>query len=256
MNAQRLSADLQLACTLILLATAVFVFSCRLTTFESVTPPNGNSVVGRLLGSSCAAIGNRFYAEADRYFHSGVGHVRDVVMRKDWFFRIDTLLRPSVHTHLAGRKVADILPWMKLATRMNPANSETYLVTAFWLGQMREYDAAHRVLAEARHNIPLSHEIALEEGRIFLHEGNDDAAYRCFLACIALAEKKEPEDDDARRNVRAALLYKASIDKRRDDISALRTGASSSGNAESRTGTPSATCGRLNPHPGGGFTNE
>lgn len=215
MKALRVSPELQVACTLISLVAAVFIFSCRLTAFESVTPKTGNSVLGLLLGSTCAVVGDRFYTEADRYFHSGLGHHHEVATRKDWFFRIGDILRPSVHTHLAGRKIADILPWLKLATRMNPAKSEFFLVTAFWLAQMGEYESAHTVLAEARRNIPFAPEIALEEGRIFLHQGRTNDAYRCFTACITLAGRKAPDDDDARDSLRAASLYKARIDEQR-----------------------------------------
>jgi predicted negative regulator of RcsB-dependent stress response len=100
---------------------------------------------------------------------------------------------------------------------MNPANSEAYLVTAFWLSQMGKFDAAHEVLAEARRNIPFAPEIALEEGRMFLHEGNDNAAYQCFTACIAFAERKAARSDDVRYALRSSLLFKASIDERRSE---------------------------------------
>lgn len=215
MSGQGNSPRLWLACGLVALAMAAFILSCRLTALAPGTPSGGNSVVARLLGGSGALLGERFYEEADRYFHSGVGHHRDVVERKDWFFRIGGLMRPQEHVHLAGYKVADILPWLNLATRVNPGNVEPYLVAAFWLGQLGEYEEAHAVLAQARRNIPFSHEVALDSGRLFLHQGNDDAAYRCFKACIAFAGRKGPDDEDALRNLKAARLYTARIEERR-----------------------------------------
>ena len=266
MSGQHLTTELRLACGLIALATAAFVFSCRLTAFEAMTLPSGQSVAARLFGSSCAIVGDHFYAEADRYFHSGVGRFREVKARKDWFFRIDGLLHPSTHTHLARHKVADILPWLKLATRINPGRSEPYLVSAYWLGQLGDYEAALTVLAEARRHVPLSEEIALETGRLLLHQGNDDAAYRCFMTCIALAERKAPDDDNSRGNLRAALLYKASLDKRRTDASALERSykritelfpeEALSHTATNREGTNAATGGRSNQHHAEGSGHE
>jgi tetratricopeptide (TPR) repeat protein len=209
---------------LVALETLVFVFSCRIAAARGPSAGGGTSIIARLLGSGRVAVSGHFYEVADLYFHRGVGHQHARKARNDLFFRINAVLHPATPIHLAGHDVRDIMPWLRLATQIEPQNVEAYLVTAFWLGRMGERRAARGVLAEARRNNPFAEEIALEEGRLFLKEQDYGRAYASFSRCLALLDRAGVTNDEARYDQRAALLYKAAIEEmRHDTTSVVRT---------------------------------
>jgi tetratricopeptide (TPR) repeat protein len=103
------------------------------------------------------------------------------------------------------------MPWLDLATRVNPQNQEGYLVAAFWLaGEAQRPELALGILDNAQCNIPYAYEVQLEKGRILLHTGEHRVALQAFSAAIAFWEKTaDPTDPDQLLDKAEALLYRA-----------------------------------------------
>src|ERR1700744_6707479 len=124
-----------------------------------------------LLGDSRRMFANEFYVKADAYYHSGyyptifdnneafkTPHMAEdtgavashnqgeetafMGPPRDWIDAFARNFIPNRHTHLdqggpkddlsTSSEVREILPWLDLATEMNPDDIRTYLVTSFW----------------------------------------------------------------------------------------------------------------------------
>jgi tetratricopeptide (TPR) repeat protein len=81
----------------------------------------------------------------------------------------------SHHTHLTekGTNAArEILPWLKLAAKMDPNKIESYTVAAYWLRDLGKKEEAETFLREGLRRNPHSFELLLELGRCYF-ERND-----------------------------------------------------------------------------------
>jgi tetratricopeptide (TPR) repeat protein len=79
----------------------------------------------------------------------------------------------SSHTHLTekGTNAArEILPWMKLASQLDPTKVDSYTVGAYWLRTLNRADEAEQFLREGLRRNPQSHEILLELGRLYFDQ--------------------------------------------------------------------------------------
>jgi len=160
------------------------------------------------------ALSGNLYMTADLYFHRGVGHTVNLAFRNDFFQRLKGSASPSLHTHLARYDVSEMMPWLRLATRLNPQDVETYLVTAFWLAkESGRPDLAIELLTEAQVENPFDYRIQLEKGRIHLKQKNYHAAADALDAAIAFWPSGFPDNRDTRFDRASALLYRAMIDE-------------------------------------------
>ena len=188
-----------LVCVLLICA---FSLACQLIAVSASAPQteNAQSLAGALVADSRVAIGSQFYTQADVYFHRGVPHSKSHAFDDDIFQRVRNAVSPQQHVHLSGPSdITEIMPWLDLATRINPQDEESYLVAAFWLaGQAQRPDLALHILNNAQCNIPYSYTIQCEKGRILLHEGEHDLALQAFNAAIAFwdvkADANHPDD--------------------------------------------------------------
>ena len=160
-----------LVCVLSLMA---FSIACRLAPAYTLAAEHASaSLAQTIFGDTRIAIGSRLYTQADVYFHRGVPHQQECAFGSDLYQRLRDEVSPSQHVHLEGATdIREIMPWLDLATRANPEDSESYLVAAFWLS-----NSAHRpelaldVLDRAQRNIPYAYDVQLAKGRLFLHTG-------------------------------------------------------------------------------------
>lgn len=92
-----------------------------------------------------------------------------------------------------GGDVREMLPWLKIATSLDPNNVETYTVTAFWLRtKLHRIPEAEQVIREGLRNNPRNPSLLFELGRIFFQDRKDlDRARNVFEAGIASWDKTE-----------------------------------------------------------------
>jgi len=159
------------------------------------------------LGDSRRLFAKHAYVKADAYFHSGyypsiydtrpavgdmhmTAHARNkqhsdndesyLGKPKDWIDAFSRHFYPNVHRHLGEGpghnqgEEREILPWLQLAATLDPDQTETYLVAAYWLrmrlGQVRE---AELFLREGLRAKPGDCDLLFELGRIYYENHHD-----------------------------------------------------------------------------------
>lgn len=173
---------------LLLLWGAAFAMACRLKA-SAISGPAGrdDSAAARFLGAGREALGHSFFDEADTYFHLGVGHVRHEALSNTLFQTWGKAIQPSGHEHAAGHDVREILPWMRLATDMDPHNVDAYLTTAFWVATaIRRPDVAESILLEAQRENPRDYRILNERARLLFGKEDDVQAAALLDAALQL----------------------------------------------------------------------
>lgn len=170
------------------------------------------------IGSGQRLFAESFYREADVYYHSGyyptiydnreafqtehIGEDTGAVASRNHGDEIGFLGRPldiidsfgrhfypSRHTHLdeggpagdlsTSYRVAEILPWLKIASKLDPEDVKTYLVMAYWLrSKLNQVSDAERVLRAGLRNNPGNPQLLFELGRIDFDNYHDRAGAR------------------------------------------------------------------------------
>lgn len=93
---------------------------------------------------------------------------------RDWIERFGRNFIISEHTHLAGSKEKEILPWLRISAELDPHRIDTYTVASFWLRkEMGKPQEAEKFLREGIRNNPNSHELLLELGRVYAENYQD-----------------------------------------------------------------------------------
>jgi tetratricopeptide (TPR) repeat protein len=192
-----------------------------------------------LLGEGRRLFANEFFVMADVYFHSG--YYPSIFDRQDtdqdvakpalgqadqdstsddflgpppdWIAALERHFVPNQHTHLnsggpSGHEnaasVQEILPWLKLASELNPQYIRVYRVGAYWLRRLHKPEQAREFLFEGLHNNPHNSELLFDLGWLYdidFHDPNRArnvwlAALRCWRA----------QDDDAKTSVEGKRL--------------------------------------------------
>jgi tetratricopeptide (TPR) repeat protein len=165
-------------------------------------------VLTALMGDSRRLFANHFFAMADAYFHSGFyptifdtakteerTHISEVAHEqgqeheeheetflgqpKDWIERFGRHFYPTVHTHLSGANVQEILPFLKLSAEMDPNRIDTYITTAYWLRtSLKRPEEAEQFLRQGLRANPDSYEIYLELGRVYFYNKREPSVGR------------------------------------------------------------------------------
>ena len=163
-----------------------------------------------LLGDSSRIFANNFFVKADAYYHSGYyptifdnkeafqtphiaedtgavashnqGEETDFMgPTRDWLDAFGRHFIPNRHTHLdeggptddlsKSSQVREILPWLKLSSRLDPENIKTYLVMAYWLrSKLGKPSEAEQVLREGLRPNPGNPQLLFELGRIYYQD--------------------------------------------------------------------------------------
>lgn len=193
-----------------------------------------------LFGEGRRLFGNEMFVMADAYFHSGYypsifdrpvkehdvaergagkGEKEDSTSEDflgpppDWIAALDRHFVPNRHTHLStggpsghekSASVQEILPWLKLATDMNPQYIEAYRVGYYWLYRLHKPEQARDFLLEGLRNNPGNPGLLFDLGWLYHKDFHDpnrarnvwQAALRCW----------QSQSEKVRRSVEAKRL--------------------------------------------------
>lgn len=215
----------------ILLICAIWVvafsLACRLAMqHASAAGLRSQSLAQSIFGDTRVAFGAHLYQQADVYFHRGVPHEQKRAFKNDIFQRARNEVSPVKHLHLEGKTdIREIMPWLDMATRLNPSEPESYIVAAFWLAnEAGRPDLAVGVLDRAQGSIPYSYEVQLAKGRLFLHTGRHTPARSAIDAALAYWDATaDPQQDDQVLDRAEALLYRSLLREIEGDITAAMT---------------------------------
>lgn len=125
------------------------------------------------------------------------------------------------HTHLTEKgpdAAKEILPWIKLAAKLDPNKIESYTVGAYWLRSLKKDDEAEQFLREGFRRNPQSHEILLELGRGYYDKREFERAQTVLeLALNRWREQEEPKSAEKQNRFAAQqiLNYLAVVEDRR-----------------------------------------
>jgi len=120
----------------------------------------------------------------------------------NWIEKFGRNFYPTAHEHLEKpAQTREMLPWLLLASRMNPREAQTYVVTAYWLrSSMGKIDEAENFLREGLGANPGHPEILFELGRIQLESRKDSVRARNLwevsLKNIQIFEEKKISMDE------------------------------------------------------------
>ncbi len=190
---------------IVLLLSGCFTVATRLVPYfeQRNNQDSAPSVITALLGDSRRMFATHFFEKADAYFHGGLApSIFDAPMKEeeshmteevhagttnavapaqeeeipaflqhpqDWIEKFGRNFFPVTHEHLSDiGKEEEILPWLKLATELDPQRVAPYVTAAYWLrNSMKKPDEAEAFLRQGLRNNPDSFEILLELGRIY-----------------------------------------------------------------------------------------
>jgi tetratricopeptide (TPR) repeat protein len=214
----------------------------RVADWNNVQSQSDN-VFKLLFGEGRRLFANEMFVMADVYFHSGYypsmfdrqDTDRDVAdpahgqaddsnstsddflgPPPDWLAALERQFVPNRHTHLSSGgpsghvkevEVQEILPWLKLATDMNPQYIDSYTVGAYWLCRLHKSDQALDFLFEGIRNNPGNSELLFDLGTLYdkdLHDSN--RGYYTWLAALRCWQAK---NDNDKTSVDGKRLYGA-----------------------------------------------
>lgn len=200
-----------------------------------------DNVFKLLFGEGRRLFANEMFDMADAYFHSGYypsifdksvtehdvadpahGQTEDEHSTSDdffgpppdWIAALDRQFVPNRHTHLdsggpsgreKGSSVQEILPWLKLATDMNPQMIESYTVGAYWLRRLHKPGQAGDFLLDGLRNNPNNSELLYDLGTLYDKDFHDsNRARNTWLAALRCWQAQK---DSVKASVRAKRLY-------------------------------------------------
>jgi tetratricopeptide (TPR) repeat protein len=190
-----------------------------------------------LFGDSSRIFANAAFTKADAYYHSGyyptifdnndafkTPHMAEdtgavashnegeetafMGPPRDWIDAFARNFIPNRHTHLdqggpaddlsSSSEVREILPWLDLATEMNPQDIRTYLVISFWLRtDLNQASEAEHVLRGGLRSNPRNPQLLFELGRIYFEDYHDPnrarSLYQAALRSWALEKPGVPQ---------------------------------------------------------------
>jgi len=196
-----------------------------------------DNVFKLLLGEGRRLFGIEMFVMADSYFHSGYypsvfdqqetekdvaapayGKTGDSDSTSDdflgpppdWIAALDRQFVPNRHTHLdsggplghmKSSEVQEILPWLKLATDMNPQYIKAYRVGGYWLRRLHKLAEARDFLFEGLHNNPGNIELLFDLGWLYEKDFQDTdrarnvwmAGLRCWGGAQSANDQSNPE---------------------------------------------------------------
>ncbi len=181
--------------------TLAFILACSLTA-SSPTPDPDAGLTEILLGESRQALSLSFFNQADLFFHKGVDHIQSQADTHSIFQRWQADITPEQHAHAEGAGSAEILPWLKLATRADPHNVDAFLVSAFWAASgLHRNDLAHQILNEAQRLNPGDYRIPLEKARLAIRTGNLTSAFSLLETVLILQSQTPVQGEEPDRQL-------------------------------------------------------
>jgi tetratricopeptide (TPR) repeat protein len=129
--------------------------------FQNSGFSGGDSASARLLGSLRGQLSMEMISQADRYFHRGAG--AEMSERRRFLLgRWADALQPSGHLHTEEGSLSQMMPWLRVATELQPEDVEGYLLAAYWMERVAPgIEGAGRVLSEALRRHPSDYRVAM-----------------------------------------------------------------------------------------------
>ena len=191
----------------------------------------------RLFGSVTEAFGDTAFLKASSYFHGGVSpellHPGEGLGQKeddekdsfkkpftDWIYKINSQIHVTEHRHLHGEETREILPFLELATKLDPYNVPAILTTAYWIdAYFGKTDQAIEILKKGEKDNPGSWEIDYQLGFLYFRRRNN---YAESVPCFEKSLSKMTAENSQKTDHRTALFYLAeSYSKENMDEKAL-----------------------------------
>jgi tetratricopeptide (TPR) repeat protein len=97
---------------------------------------------------------------------------------RDWIERFGRHFLITEHTHLQGLNEREILPWLKVASELDPHKIDSYAVAAYWLRSLGKFDEAERFLREGLLNNPGNYDLLCDLGTLRYKNKHDPAHAR------------------------------------------------------------------------------
>jgi hypothetical protein len=178
---------------MVTLLTIAFLLACRLT-HSSQTQAGTDDALDLLLGGSRVFLGGLAMERADLYLHRGHAGSETTAFSNRWFQRVGSVLSPTALEHREGPEgMQEVLPWIALAARAAPTNTDYVLTQSFLLrvtGNHRQALAEMRRLRAQHPDLP---DLYLEEARILLALKQWVRAGQTLDTCIRLLGPHPPE---------------------------------------------------------------
>lgn len=201
------------ASAVVMLSLGCFSLAAHLALGRLTETEQGQSVMEAVFGEARFLLGNRFYQQADVYFHRGLEDEQpDRAFSGGPFAILRNAVEPAMHIHAeTATEIREIMPWLELAMRTRPDHAESTLVTAYWLGKrLQRFDLAEAVLLRAQQHIPYAYSVQLEKARLYLYQDRYREALAALNAAIAFWGKTaNPENPDDRIDLADALTLRA-----------------------------------------------
>jgi|SRR5882724_1689356 len=171
-------ARLALLLLLVICFTLAVCLQPRLAARDAAGQDSENTLA-LLLGDGRQMMADRLLGKADAYFHSGKypsifeqnaapeenhmaaaasgheDHDEDhdeheaLPPAHDWIEAFGRHFIPTKHVHLEGGNEREMLPWLRLSIELDPKEIQTYLTTAYFLGdRLGKWDEAEQLLRE------------------------------------------------------------------------------------------------------------
>ncbi len=207
----------------IILWTTAFSMACYSDIAKHSEHNAAGSTIGRLLSKASIGLSQACYERADLYFHKGVPHSSKKALADSFYHILNEEINPSSHAHRHGRSLAEIMPWLKLVTSLDPGNIEARLNAVFLLMKMKEFDVAEKVLMDARRTNPKDHRVLLYLGRIYVKREKISEAGQILETALRFCHDEACAGCDHCKDTlidkRAILLYLAAIDEAEGNLS-------------------------------------
>lgn len=220
---------------LILLFVGCFSLAAYLQPRYAARQPvksDSQGAIVMLLGDGKEIFAARLFAKADAYFHrgrypsifeqkpvedenhmAGEAHSLDqhdtdreeeehkVAPPGDWIEAFGRHFTPGQHVHLEGGNEREMLPWLQLSAELDPTNTETYVVGAYWLRRLNKSEQAEQFVRQGLKQNPHSPDLLYTLGDIYFHDRKDyDRARNLWRAGAErwheTEEKKEPKQQN------------------------------------------------------------
>jgi len=193
-----MSARLIPGLLLAVLLTLVFALACRLTVSEAGARDEAENggVAERLLGGSRLLVSDLCFDQADLYLHRGMPHLQQEAFTNRWLERLAAQVSPRVIQHREGTAgLRDVLPWVSLASRFAPTNTDFVLTQAYLLERTGNQAAAFDVLRRGRIEQPREPALPFDEARMNLRQGRWADAVRLLDLCARLIGPQPASQD-------------------------------------------------------------
>ncbi|MBD3379780.1 MAG: hypothetical protein GF408_04890 [Candidatus Omnitrophica bacterium] len=195
----------------------------------------GMPYIVRLLGESRSIISSMMIAQADRYFHGGVGHMfpgheeecpicsasqeeahhagrplsgSGGVPGKSLLFRAAEEINVGEHRHLQGDEIKEMIPWLYYAFKLDPSNEQAYVLAGYYISsRLDRPEEGLKLLREGVKYNPGSWKINAEIGRIYLEEMKDPDRAVIYLSRAGKFLFEIPHDKFQERTVLSMLAH-------------------------------------------------